>query len=392
MHNLKTRGPLYPDGYSGNFNDQSVDVNNRRGEAYMVKKRAGKTLSGKWPRDWSVGVRVWVERQGQIVIDEAVADVLLALDRAKSISGAARSLGISYRHAWLLIQAANENSAQQMTTTAVGGQRGGGAQLTDYGRAAVAVFQKIQQQIRDAAAKSLPRLVSSGTRETSIVHLAAAISLQEVIGELLREYALVRPTLSVRTIFGASNELAEQVAIGGSIDVFIAANSKHISRLAKVGLIDPASRCKLASNGLAIVGDKSFTGKLRKPSDLRRIGGDEIIVADPACPLGACTAGFLKAAKLMKELEPRLHSVENSRAVVTAMRTPGSRIGIIFGSDVANAVGVTPLLQIPLSHAMTVYEGAAIATSRTPGEAQELLTFLRSTNAKKCFRRCGFSV
>jgi molybdate transport system substrate-binding protein len=357
----------------------------------MARRPKVQSELGKWADDWSVGVRVWVERRGETVLDESIADVLMALDRLQSISAAARSLGISYRHAWLLIESANENSGRPLTATAVGGQRGGGTQLTEHGQAALAVFQQVQRRIREAAAGSLSKTVRPGAQETSVIHVAAAISLQEVLSSLLSQYALVRPTIAVRTIFGASNELAEQIASGAPVDVFLSANCKQIDALAKAGLVERTSRRKLASNGLAFVGNKSFAGKFRTATDLVHLDFEAVVVADPACPLGTCTAKFLKAKKLTRHLQPKLQVVENSRAVVNALREPERRIGIIFGSDLVNAVHVMPLLQVPLDEAMTVYEGATISTSKVLAAAEEFLGFLSSQDAVRSFRRFGFS-
>src|SRR5262245_58358256 len=122
----------------------------------MAKKQQKQSEVTAWPSDWSVGVRLWVERAGRTVLEQPVADVLAALDRTKSISAAARSLGISYRHAWLLIQAANKNAGQPLVETAIGGEKGGGARLTEHGRDALAAFQQLQTQVRAAAVKALP--------------------------------------------------------------------------------------------------------------------------------------------------------------------------------------------------------------------------------------------
>jgi molybdenum ABC transporter molybdate-binding protein len=344
----------------------------------------------RWPGDWSVGVRVWVERKGHAVLDEAAADVLMALERTNSISAAARSLGISYRHAWVLVEEASKRAGKPLVETAIGGKRGGGTQLTEYGRAAVAAFQQIRDQVRSAAAKAVPRIVAPGAKKSAVVHLAAAISLQEVIAQVLNEYALVRPTVAVRTIFGSSNELADQIAAGGSADIFTSASESHINRLVKAGVIDGRSRRKLASNGLAIVGDAKLAGNIKKPADLRKLSDVPVVVADPACPLGACTAAFLKSADLLEELEPRIKYVDNSRAVVHSLRASRPRLGIVFGSDATNANGLVTLAQIPDAEASTVYQGGMIATSTVREDANSLLEFLTTDAAKSCFRRCGF--
>lgn len=349
------------------------------------------TDSTEWPSDWSVGVRVSIERLGQTIVDDAAAQMLLAVERTNSISAAARSLGISYRHAWLLLNQASSQAGQPLVQTAIGGQRGGGAQLTEQGRAALAVFHKLQAHVRATAATALPKIVASMSHETSVVHLAAAISLQEVIALLLNEYALVRPTISVRTVFGASNELAEQIISGSPIDVFISANCDQIDRLARSGIIDLESRRQVATNGLAIAGNHAENRKLRRAADLLKIPDLALVVADPACPLGKCTEDFLKHERLLDDLRPRMRFVENSRAVVAAIRATVPRVGIIFGSDIANAHGAQALLEIPTSRIKSVYEGAAISGSTALVEAKALLEFFTSKQAQGAFRACGFS-
>lgn len=62
------------------------------------------------------------------------ADLLEAIDRAGSISGAAREMGMSYKRAWDLVDTMNRCFKQPLVATATGGSHGGGAQVTDFGR------------------------------------------------------------------------------------------------------------------------------------------------------------------------------------------------------------------------------------------------------------------
>jgi molybdenum ABC transporter molybdate-binding protein len=349
-----------------------------------------KTQKANWSSDWSVEVRVRVERQGKTVLDERSADLLAALDRTKSISAGARSLGISYRHAWLLIQEANDAAGQPLTATAVGGQRGGGAQLTEYGRAALRVFEGLQESLRASAVKAIPKVLAGAMQDRSVVHLFAAISLQEVVAQLLTEYALMRPTVSVRTVFGASNELADQILSGSSADVFVSANRDQVDYLLAAGMISRGSRAILARNGLAAVAAKGFRGNVRRPTDLRETSADHIIVANPACPLGKCSADFLRAAGTYDNLRLRLVEVDNSRAVVSAIRRSRASLGLIFSSDLSNVRELRTLFQVPANKTSATYEGAITSSSHCPSEAAALLDFLGSEKARMCFRRCGF--
>jgi molybdate transport system regulatory protein len=61
------------------------------------------------------------------------ADLLEAIDRAGSISAAAREMGMSYKRAWDLVNTMNHSFREPLVATATGGIHGGGAQVTDLG-------------------------------------------------------------------------------------------------------------------------------------------------------------------------------------------------------------------------------------------------------------------
>ena len=59
--------------------------------------------------------------------------LLEAIDRTGSISQAGRSLGMSYRRAWLLIDDMNQCFRDAVVSARPGGSQGGGAVLTEFG-------------------------------------------------------------------------------------------------------------------------------------------------------------------------------------------------------------------------------------------------------------------
>lgn len=73
-------------------------------------------------------------------------DLLEAIDRTGSISSAARELGMSYRRAWLLADEFGRLFKRPILTTAAGGAHGGGAALTDFGRAVVAAYRRVEDR------------------------------------------------------------------------------------------------------------------------------------------------------------------------------------------------------------------------------------------------------
>src|SRR6516165_3458846 len=68
----------------------------------------------RWPRDWTVGVRIWVERDGQAVLGHGRLELLEEIERSRSISAAARRMRMSYRRAWLLVRDINSAAGEPL--------------------------------------------------------------------------------------------------------------------------------------------------------------------------------------------------------------------------------------------------------------------------------------
>ena len=87
---------------------------------------------------------------------------LLELIEAQgSIRGAASAMNMSYRHAWLLLQAVEDTFGAPVIVTATGGARGGGAKLTELGKTVVAKYRAIEAQAAQAAASELSELTKA---------------------------------------------------------------------------------------------------------------------------------------------------------------------------------------------------------------------------------------
>lgn len=83
------------------------------------------------------------------------AELITRIDTTGSISAAAREMGMSYRRAWQLVEAINKSFREPVVVTATGGKRGGGASVTDFGRALVAQFHAMEDKASSAIAEDL---------------------------------------------------------------------------------------------------------------------------------------------------------------------------------------------------------------------------------------------
>lgn len=78
------------------------------------------------------------------------AELLERIARTGSISAAAREMGMSYRRAWLLVEATNAAFVEPLVTTNTGGSRGGGAQLTEFGMNMLARYRAMELKAAQA--------------------------------------------------------------------------------------------------------------------------------------------------------------------------------------------------------------------------------------------------
>jgi molybdenum ABC transporter molybdate-binding protein len=339
--------------------------------------------------DWQLKVRVWVERNGRAVLGEGRLELLEWIDRCRSISAAARQVGISYRHAWVQVQEINASAGTPLVAAATGGAHGGGALLTANGREAIRRFRALRDRLQAEAATLAPRL-RSGEAPPEGIHVSAAVSLEDVLGQLAVDYALLHPGRRVRTVVGASDELADQILAGATSDLFLSADSAQLERVAAAGLTIAGPVTGLAENALAAIARGDTSVNARGPRDLLGPGIKHIALAVPPCPLGRYTQAYLEELGLYDAFLPRALRADNSRAVVAAVQSGQADAGLVYGSAAASALGCRILFRVPRRGLVIAYAGAVLRGGRHQDEAQDFLQFLASTAAARRFRRCGF--
>ena len=95
--------------------------------------------------EYKIKSRIWIEADGNVLLGEGRVSLLKAIESTGSLSKAAKSLGMSYKKAWSLIDRVNKHAEQPLTSSSTGGKGGGGATLTPYGKSLVKAFDSINQ-------------------------------------------------------------------------------------------------------------------------------------------------------------------------------------------------------------------------------------------------------
>ena len=85
--------------------------------------------------------------------------LLEAIRRVRSITGAAKAVGISYRKAWLMVDAIGRAFESAAVETHPG-RREGGAELSVFGERLIALYRSVERRAASASAAALGELVA----------------------------------------------------------------------------------------------------------------------------------------------------------------------------------------------------------------------------------------
>lgn len=92
--------------------------------------------------------KVWLEVNGRPVVGKGGAEILEAIERVRSLSGAARSLDMSYRYVWDYVSEAEEILKEPLVEAWRGGSGGGGgARLTEAAKHLVKEYRAAEKRV-----------------------------------------------------------------------------------------------------------------------------------------------------------------------------------------------------------------------------------------------------
>ena|SRR5665213_1734653 len=100
-------------------------------------------------------IRIDLPPSGQL--GPGKARLLELIGETGSISAAGRALEMSYRRAWLLVDALNHTFREPLVSTMLGGKAGGGARLTPFGREVLLHYRRLEAR---AASACKPQLMA----------------------------------------------------------------------------------------------------------------------------------------------------------------------------------------------------------------------------------------
>ncbi|UNY97631.1 winged helix-turn-helix domain-containing protein [Zhouia spongiae] len=110
--------------------------------------------------NYKIKSRIWIEADDHVLLGHGRVKLLKSIEEYGSLSKAAKSLNMSYKKAWDLIDAINKSSEKPVVETAIGGKNGGGTNITKYGKKLIEAFEEINKKCWDFLDQQTSRIES----------------------------------------------------------------------------------------------------------------------------------------------------------------------------------------------------------------------------------------
>jgi len=92
---------------------------------------------------------IWIDGKEGTFLGYGRIVLLERIREYGSITKAAKSMNMSYRHAWELVDSINKQTPKPFIETATGGKGGGGTRLTEEAEEAIKLFWKFYADFQD---------------------------------------------------------------------------------------------------------------------------------------------------------------------------------------------------------------------------------------------------
>ncbi len=104
-------------------------------------------------------IRIRIDFAENVHVGPGKIALLEAIKSSGSISDAARSLGMSYRRAWMLINSLKQGFSDAVTVSSTGGAGGGGARVTAFGASLIKQYRLLERDVGRLGAHRLTDIV-----------------------------------------------------------------------------------------------------------------------------------------------------------------------------------------------------------------------------------------
>lgn len=225
------------------------------------------------------------------------------------------------------------------------------------------------------------------------LRVAAAANLQKAFTEALLPAFEKKTGVVVTPTFGSTKALATQLENGAPIDVFVAADTATVDKLAGDRILIASTVHPYAIGRLVVWTRKDAARHPRRLEDLADLGYAKIAIANPKlAPYGLAAEQALAHVGLTASVAPRLVQAENIGQVLQFAQSGNAdaaltALSLVIDDKDDPYVIVPDSLHAPITQSL----GLVRATTQTT-QALQLINFLLSKDAAKLWKRYGYEM
>ena len=246
---------------------------------------------------------------------------------------------------------------------------------------------------------TLVLLVFSPTRSAgaeNILVLSAA-SLGAAVTEIAKDFSR-RTGIVTRVSIGSSGTLARQIIQGAPADIYIAAATQWIDRLAGEGHLNARLTRQLLRNRLVVVShagdpDNSLLDLTKPIAVLNRLNGGRLAIGDPShVPAGQYAKQAIETLGLWPTVRDHLARQVNVRAVLALVERGEAPLGVVYATDLALSTSVQIAAIVPADLHDPILYTAAVVAGRNRPEVVAFFNTLKEPTSEVIYTEYGFGI
>ena len=246
-----------------------------------------------------------------------------------------------------------------------------------------------QAKVPSASVTSIPP--ANASEPTVELTVSVAASVQDAMKDIQAAYQETAPKVTITYNFGSSGSLAQQIAQGAPVDVYLSASPQWMDDLAAKGEILDGSRQALLQNALVLVVPQSKTEVVSFP-DLSTDSVGKVAIGEPeSVPAGRYAKEALASLDLFDSIQSKLVFAKDVRQVLAYVETGNVDAGLVYATDAQLSDQVQSIAIAPAeTHAPIIYPIAVVQDSDAQAAAIAFVDFLSSDTATAIFQDYGF--
>ena len=97
---------------------------------------------------YDIDIRIRIKIDNIVTYGSGISELLQKIDQLGSINKAAQNIGMNYKKALNIIKRAEAKLGKKLIEKSIGGTKGGGSELTQFGKFFVYQFNNVEEDVK----------------------------------------------------------------------------------------------------------------------------------------------------------------------------------------------------------------------------------------------------